>query len=118
MDNKKTGRPKKHKGEVANCSFKLDKEIYEQFKDFAAAAGESMSDLVTEYVTGLVGANAQMIEEYRARKSLAVKATFAPLQPETAQKSRSSKKKKPAQVDGKTATNAEPVKVGDEDENP
>ena len=67
-------------------------------------------------VTGLVAANRKKIANFRRQKDSAVKATFAPLQPETAQKSRSSKKKKPAQVDGETVTNdGDGLKEGDVD---
>lgn len=106
MLEKKIGRPKKYPNGFENCSFKLPKELYPLFKDFALASGESMSDLVAEFVKGIVDANAQMIEDYRARKSSAVKATFATPEPS-----------KPAQVDESVTSDADAVKDGDDNEN-
>ena len=111
---KKIGRPKEMDG-AKPITFKLPAELYFSLKDYAASCGQGVSDILREMVTGLVAANRKKIANFRRQKDSAVKATFAPLQPETAQKSRSSKKKKPAQVDDETATNTEPVKVGADD---
>lgn len=76
MVDKKSGRPPKLKNGVTR-SFKLDAELDSSLKDFAASCGQDVSDILREFVTGIVAANAELIEEYRARKSAAIKATFA-----------------------------------------
>lgn len=93
MDNKTIGRPKKFT-EAKSITFKLEAEDYFSLKDLAASCGETISDLLVEYVTGLVAANAQKIKSFRRQKNTGVKATFAtPSKP-----TRTSKKKIPAQV--------------------
>lgn len=87
-------RPKKFKNPVT-CSFKLEAETLRLLKDFAAACGQSTSDLLSEFVTGLVEANSDTIKSYRLLQTRAIKPTFAePTPPNPARTS----KKKPAQV--------------------
>ena len=94
MDNKTIGRPKKFT-EAKSITFKLEAEDYFSLKDLAASCGETISDLIVEYVTGLVAANKKKIENYRRQKNQFVKPTFAtPSKP-----ARTPKKKIPAQMD-------------------
>ncbi|MBR1806700.1 MAG: hypothetical protein IJ774_10005 [Selenomonadaceae bacterium] len=93
-------RPKKFVNPTT-CSFKLETDTLSLLKDFSSACGQDVSDVLLEMVLGLVAANAEMIEDYRAQKSRAVKATFAvPTPPKPA---RPSKKKKPAAQDSPTS---------------
>lgn len=84
-------RPKKFVNPTT-CSFKLETDTLSLLKDFSSACGQDVSDVLLEMVLGLVAANAEMIEDYRAQKSRAVKATFAVSA--TPKPARTAKKKK------------------------
>lgn len=99
-------RPNQFKNPTT-CSFKLETDDLNLLKDFASACGQDVSDLLREFVTGLVKANAEMIEEFRAQKSRAVKATFDVSATPKKSARPSKKKEKTAQ-----ATSGD-VKVGD-----
>lgn len=117
MPEKKIGRPSKYGDNPATGSFKMTAELYRDFKDLAFSQGVSINDLIIEYVKGIVDANAQMIEDYRARKSSAVKATFAT--PEPSKPAKTPKKKKDEQIELFTSDDTGgDLKVGDGNENP
>lgn len=69
-------RPKKFKDPVT-CSFKLEKNDLMSLKDFASTCGQDVSDVLLEFVKGLVATNKKRIEHFRRQKNSGVKATFA-----------------------------------------
>jgi len=69
-------RPKKFEKPVT-CSFKLEEDDLMSLKDFASTCGQDVSDVLLEFVKGLVAANKKRIEHFRRQKNTGVKATFA-----------------------------------------
>lgn len=115
MDEKKSGRPKKLKN-PKTISFKVDGADYDSLKDYAASCGQTVSEVLVEYVTGLVTANKKKIAAFRRQKNSAVKATFLPSTSETPPPKKSARtSKKPAQVVDEQGDN---LKGGEADETP
>lgn len=96
MSEKKIGRPKKM-DDAKPITFKLPAELYSSLKDYASSCGQDVSEILREYVTGLVAANKTKIANFRRQKNKGVKATFAT----SSKPARASKKEKVAAFDDK-----------------
>ena len=73
---KKIGRPRKFDGKAKTAQVKLSEETYQAFSDFCFANGKKVSDVLFDYVTNLVAANKNFIENFRRNQNLVNNATF------------------------------------------
>lgn len=120
----KTGRPPRqfrgYEGDkIVNTSISLPSKLKAELEDLALSQGKTVTQLlIDDYAIGLVAASMKQIRRYRQYKKPAVAVTIAPLTTPS-KPAKSTKKKRPAQVDESVTSDdtGGDLKVGDDNEN-